>query len=373
MDLKIDISCRGDITDFVINQGALADAVEKEVERQRAADLEARAMAGSGLGVYFTPEQAAGHAAGGANVPIYLQGYERGFTEGKQQGEDDLRRGGELLKQAEDKAANLRQACEAAEVKTSNLQRAYDLLRRDYKDAQALNASLHKRLETQRENSGDYAKLRASYEAAMAENHKLRAEARQYAPRAVEAAGTAPAPDTDNRTAGRADPAVFIHPHGGVSMKGGAAAIGVGGEAYQTAVGRTAIYGQKVDELVKPLFAALEFYGNLYSNYGPKETTAPGMPQAATALRQIDQLLRVWYVILGLAGEAGEAANKAKKILRDGLTAAPLQREVGNVTWYAAELSNVLGDSFGRVLVDEIRNLEQRAANGTLQGAGDNR
>ena len=50
-----------------------------------------------------------------------------------------------------------------------------------------------------------------------------------------------------------------------------------------------------------------------------------------------------------MAGEAGEVANKVKKIIRDGTENLPedwkdqLASEIGDVLWYCAALSNDIG------------------------------
>ena len=83
--------------------------------------------------------------------------------------------------------------------------------------------------------------------------------------------------------------------------------------------------------------------------------------------------------VLGLVGEAGEAADKFKKILRDknGIISnedrEALQAEFGDVLWYLATLTSYLGLSFDDVAQVNIKKLEERRANGVLHGEGDNR
>ncbi|AWY07543.1 nucleotide pyrophosphohydrolase [Streptomyces phage LazerLemon] len=85
------------------------------------------------------------------------------------------------------------------------------------------------------------------------------------------------------------------------------------------------------------------------------------------------------YVALGLVGEAGEIANKVKKIIRDcGGVVEPerltaIAEEAGDVLWYLARLCTEMGVDLGQVAALNAAKLESRALRGTLQGDGDNR
>lgn len=82
------------------------------------------------------------------------------------------------------------------------------------------------------------------------------------------------------------------------------------------------------------------------------------------------------YVSLGLVGEAGEVANKVKKILRDADTPerrAAVAEELGDVLWYTAMLATELGVDLGQVAALNLAKLESRALRGTLRGDGDRR
>ena len=85
------------------------------------------------------------------------------------------------------------------------------------------------------------------------------------------------------------------------------------------------------------------------------------------------------YVTLGLAGEAGEIANKVKKIMRDrggdvsGDVQDDLANELGDVLWYVAMLATELGFDLSLIAARNLGKLSARAARGTLQGSGDNR
>lgn len=85
------------------------------------------------------------------------------------------------------------------------------------------------------------------------------------------------------------------------------------------------------------------------------------------------------YPTLGLAGEAGELANKVKKIERDGLGELDLDawmaliEEAGDALWYIAALAHELGVTLDDVAVINVHKLIGRAERGTLQGIGDTR
>ncbi|DAZ90204.1 nucleoside triphosphate pyrophosphohydrolase family protein [Mycobacteroides abscessus] len=85
------------------------------------------------------------------------------------------------------------------------------------------------------------------------------------------------------------------------------------------------------------------------------------------------------YVALGLAGEAGEIANKAKKVLRDDagvITDEARMRiifELGDVLWYVAQTATQLGADLESIAGINIAKLASRSERGTLQGSGDSR
>lgn len=85
------------------------------------------------------------------------------------------------------------------------------------------------------------------------------------------------------------------------------------------------------------------------------------------------------YPTLGLVGEAGEIANKVKKITRDDggeITeerADQLLAELGDVLWYVAMIATELRWGLDYVAQVNLARLQNRAENGTLQGDGDER
>ena len=85
------------------------------------------------------------------------------------------------------------------------------------------------------------------------------------------------------------------------------------------------------------------------------------------------------YTTLGLAGEAGELANKVKKVFRDDsgiLTEQASWRladELGDVLWYVAMLADELGIGLEAVAELNLNKLAARKSNDTLHGNGDER
>lgn len=83
---------------------------------------------------------------------------------------------------------------------------------------------------------------------------------------------------------------------------------------------------------------------------------------------------RVTYPALGLSGEAGEVANKVKKMLRDkNLDVAGIAKEIGDVLWYCANLAEDLGFSLQGIAEENLSKLKRRQEEGKLGGSGDNR
>ena len=88
---------------------------------------------------------------------------------------------------------------------------------------------------------------------------------------------------------------------------------------------------------------------------------------------------KILYPALGLAGEAGEVANKVKKIIRDGTDTMPddwkeqIGSEIGDVLWYCAALANDLGISLGRIAAQNEIKLAKRKREGMISGSGDSR
>jgi NTP pyrophosphatase (non-canonical NTP hydrolase) len=85
----------------------------------------------------------------------------------------------------------------------------------------------------------------------------------------------------------------------------------------------------------------------------------------------------IYYTTLGLVGEAGEVAEKVKKMIRDDKTLSEckddLIHELGDVLWYLANLGNEIGVSLEEISLRNIVKLEGRMKRNTIHGNGDNR
>lgn len=101
--------------------------------------------------------------------------------------------------------------------------------------------------------------------------------------------------------------------------------------------------------------------------------------QARTTARYPDVGANPIYPTLGLCGEAGEVADKVKKVLRDRggvfepLVVEDLALELGDVLWYVSQLASELGLELDDVAQANLAKLEGRARRQTLGGSGDHR
>lgn len=78
---------------------------------------------------------------------------------------------------------------------------------------------------------------------------------------------------------------------------------------------------------------------------------------------------------LGLVGEAGEVAEKIKKLIRDSsrFSNEEIMKELGDVVFYATALGNIYGRGLQEILELNIQKLDDRQKRNKLRGSGDNR
>ena len=87
----------------------------------------------------------------------------------------------------------------------------------------------------------------------------------------------------------------------------------------------------------------------------------------------------LYYTTWGLVGEAGEVANKVKKIMRDSdgkltkINKADIFDELGDVLWYCASLADELGVNLEDVAKSNLNKLADRLNRCTIKGSGDKR
>ena len=85
------------------------------------------------------------------------------------------------------------------------------------------------------------------------------------------------------------------------------------------------------------------------------------------------------YPTLGLTGEAGEVANKVKKIIRDGTNknnedlVQEISAEIGDCLWYISVLADDIGCKLSDIANNNLIKLAKRKEKGTIHGSGDNR
>lgn len=85
------------------------------------------------------------------------------------------------------------------------------------------------------------------------------------------------------------------------------------------------------------------------------------------------------YPTLGLAGEAGEVAEKIKKVLRDKAGEVgekdqqEIKKELGDVLWYLSQLATELDLNLEEIATGNLNKLYDRMKRNKLNGNGDNR
>lgn len=85
------------------------------------------------------------------------------------------------------------------------------------------------------------------------------------------------------------------------------------------------------------------------------------------------------YPTLGLCGEAGEVAEKVKKMVRDdgGTLSAErreaLAKELGDVLWYVAQLATEAELDLDEIAEGNLEKLLSRQRRRVLSGSGDDR
>ena len=98
-----------------------------------------------------------------------------------------------------------------------------------------------------------------------------------------------------------------------------------------------------------------------------------------TVISSNDDFKDLLHWVLGINGEAGEVAEKVKKIIRDkgGKVSQAdkhdLAKELGDVLWYVAVFAHDLGVSMDEIAEQNLAKLKSRKERGVLGGSGDDR
>lgn len=85
------------------------------------------------------------------------------------------------------------------------------------------------------------------------------------------------------------------------------------------------------------------------------------------------------YPTLGLSGEAGEVAEKIKKIIRDKDGSVgkedreELEKELGDVLWYISQIATELKINLEDIAANNLEKLLSRLERNKIGGNGDNR
>lgn len=98
------------------------------------------------------------------------------------------------------------------------------------------------------------------------------------------------------------------------------------------------------------------------------------------AVPTLNGLPLTWdYPVHGLAGEAGEVAERFKRIIRERggkITTEDkekIQLELSDVLWYISEIATVIGLSLDTIATSNIKKLSIRAKENKIHGEGSER
>lgn len=131
----------------------------------------------------------------------------------------------------------------------------------------------------------------------------------------------------------------------------------------------------------RPLLANSAFAGSPAGGAGIRSGAVELSEYQRLSRRTAEYPREAWlaYPALGLAGEAGEVAEHAKKAIRDdGGEVSPARRaamakELGDVLWYVAQLATELDLDLEEIAEGNLAKLLSRQRRGVLSGSGDER
>jgi NTP pyrophosphatase (non-canonical NTP hydrolase) len=127
---------------------------------------------------------------------------------------------------------------------------------------------------------------------------------------------------------------------------------------------------QRAERAVESAVAGCSVVSMLLSDYQARSRATAVYPQRGANLL---------YPTLGLCGEAGEVAEKIKKMVRDdqGVLSeerrAALSKELGDVLWYLAQLATEADLDLDAIAEENLAKLLSRRERDVLSGSGDER
>ena len=87
---------------------------------------------------------------------------------------------------------------------------------------------------------------------------------------------------------------------------------------------------------------------------------------------QLPSAQNISYLITGLCAEASEVAGHFAKQVRDDVNKDDLiLKEVGDVLWFCAAITDYYDMNLGDIAMGNISKLKSRQLRGVLQGSGD--
>lgn len=132
-----------------------------------------------------------------------------------------------------------------------------------------------------------------------------------------------------------------------------------------------------VDGIMKKRFEKIDFrvifldqYQEMAWRTAPREEAAyPEMLRRIEPKELREEVMKRWDLhtwTFGLTGEAGEFADYLKKVDGHGHAEEPIKenKELGDVTWYAAAIAKVRGFSLSDIATTNIKKLMARYPNG---------